>query len=128
MPEGYKRLEIEQDSNGKQVLGVGTELDPHFLSCNAGLSLSLIHIWFDSRYNSTLQQLEIGRTSYGSQADDCAAAAVGVSKLHENYVGITLNIDPFQEGGEQIYDCLLYTSQNHELGHDQKRARSGGAL
>ena len=38
VPEGYKRLEIEQDSNGKQVLGVGTELDPHFLSCNAGLS------------------------------------------------------------------------------------------
>ena len=32
VPEGYKRLEIEQDSNRKQVLGVGSELAPPFLT------------------------------------------------------------------------------------------------
>ena len=85
------------------------------LSKNLILDAGNVRCGFDSRYNSTLQQLEIGRTSYGSQADDCAAAAVGVSKLHENYVGITLNIDPFQEGGEQIYDIGFVGSKNGTL-------------
>lgn len=38
IPEGYRQLTIKQESNGNQVIGVGVELDPHFLSNNVGLS------------------------------------------------------------------------------------------
>ena len=85
------------------------------LSKNLILDPGNVMLGFDARYNATLQQLEVGRTSYGSQADDCASAAVGVSKLWDEYVAITLNIDPFAEGGDTILDIGFVGSKNRNL-------------
>lgn len=91
------------------------KVDAPDLSKNLILDAGNVMLGFDTRYNATLQQIEVGRTSYGNQADDCASAAVGVSKLWDEYVAITVNIDPFQEGGDAIYDIGFVGSKNRGL-------------